>query len=115
MAGAWGLSEVLGRDHHSPNGRVSRHISRLCLIYVFAHVLGAVVVPASLDLVSLAVDIEVTNVLLMPMVLGFLLALEARTLAQDPRIGGLFKEAIPVVCRVVVRFGLYMVPTLAWG
>ncbi|OBJ16211.1 hypothetical protein A5623_18875 [Mycobacterium colombiense] len=52
-----------------------------------AHIVGAVVVLASVDLVNLAVDVEVMNALLLPIVLGLLLALEARALPEQWRMG----------------------------
>lgn len=52
-----------------------------------AHIVGAVLVLASVDLVNLAVDVEVTNALLLPIVLGLLLRLEARALPEQWRMG----------------------------
>jgi Mn2+/Fe2+ NRAMP family transporter len=76
LAGSWGISEVLGW-RHSLNDRPSRAIARFYALYILAHVIGGALVLASFDLVSLAVDVEVMNALLLPVVLGFLLALEA--------------------------------------
>lgn len=111
LAGAWGLAEVFGWGH-SLNGGVSRDNARFYLVYVLAHVLGAVVVLASLDLVSLAVDVEVMNALLLPIVLGFLLALEARALPKRYRMRGAHRLATTALCVAVIGFGLFMVPTL---
>ncbi|VAZ75599.1 hypothetical protein LAUMK4_02571 [Mycobacterium persicum] len=66
--------------------------------YALAHLVGAALVLGSVDLVNLAVDVEVMNALLLPIVLGQLLVREARAL-----------------CLVVIAFGLYMVPqALGW-
>lgn len=75
-----------------------------------AHVLGAVLVLTSLDLVSLAVDVEVMNALLLPIVLGFLLALEAKALPAQWQMRGWHKRTTWFLCLLVIAFGLYMIP-----
>lgn len=70
---------------------------------------------ASVDLVNLAVDVEVMNALLLPIVLGLLLALEARALPEQWRMRGLHKYVTRALCFVTIGFGLYMVPqALGW-
>lgn len=71
---------------------------------------GAVLVLASVDLVSLAVDVEVMNALLLPVVLGFLLLLEAKALPPAQRMRGWYKYTTWALCLIVIGFGLYMVP-----
>lgn len=109
LAGAWGMSEVLGWDH-SLNGGFSRANAKFYVTYCLAHVLGAVLVLASVDLVSLAIDVEVLNALLLPIVLGFLLLLEARALPTEHRMKGPYRWAVTGSCLGVMAFGLYMVP-----
>jgi hypothetical protein len=70
----------------------------------------AVLVLSSVDLVNLAVDVEVMNALLLPIVLGLLLALEARALPEQWRMRGLHKYVTRTLCLVTIAFGLYMVP-----
>ncbi|HEY3996681.1 MAG TPA: divalent metal cation transporter, partial [Mycobacterium sp.] len=85
------------------------------LTYGLAHVVGAVLILASVDLINLAVDVEVMNALLLPVVLGLLLALEARALPEQWRMRGLHKYITRALCLVVMAFGLYMVPqALGW-
>jgi Mn2+/Fe2+ NRAMP family transporter len=79
LAGAWGLAEISGWDH-TLNRRPGRATAGFYLVYVLAHVVGAAVVLSSADLVGLVVGAEVMNALLLPVVLGFLLALEATAL-----------------------------------
>lgn len=115
LAGAWGLSEVFGW-RHTLNERPSRATAKFYITYGLAHVIGAVLVLASVDLVNLAVDVEVMNALLLPIVLGLLLALEARALPEEWRMRGLHKYLARVLCLVVMAFGLYMVPqALGWA
>ncbi len=109
LAGAWGLSEVFGW-RHTLNERPNRATAKFYLTYSLAHVVGAVLVLSSVDLVNLAVDVEVMNALLLPIVLGLLLALEARALPEEWRMRGLHKHITRALCLVVMAFGLYMVP-----
>jgi len=109
LAGAWGLSEVFGW-RHTLNERPNRATAKFYLTYSLAHVVGAVLVLSSVDLVNLAVDVEVMNALLLPIVLGLLLALEARALPEEWRMRGLHKHITRALCLVVMAFGLYMIP-----
>jgi len=109
LAASWGISEVLGW-RHSLNERLSRRNIGFYGLYVLAHVIGAVIVLASFDLVSLTVDVEVLNAVLLPVVLGFLLALEAKALPATYRMRGVYRCACTGLCLVVMGFGLYMVP-----
>ena len=110
LAGSWGIAEVLGWKH-SLNERISRRSAKFYVTYTLAHLIGAVLVLASVDLVSLAVDCEVMNALLLPIVLGFLLALEAKCLPREYRMRGVYRFAVTGVCIVVMCFGLYMIPS----
>ncbi len=115
LAGAWGLSEVFGWKH-TLNQRPNRATAKFYITYGLAHVLGAALVLASVDLVNLAVDVEVMNALLLPIVLGLLLALEARALPEEWRMSGPRKYIARTLCLVVMGFGLYMVPqALGWA
>ena len=109
LAGAWGLSEIFGWKH-TLNRRPDRKTAKFYVTYALAHVAGAVLVLASVDLVSLAVDVEVMNALLLPVVLGFLLLLEAKALPPAQRMRGWYKYTTWALCLIVIGFGLYMVP-----
>jgi Mn2+/Fe2+ NRAMP family transporter len=115
LAGSWGLSEVLGWKH-SLNERISRRNARFYLIYALAHIAGAALVLASVDLVGLAVDCEVMNALLLPIVLGFLLMLEAKCLPAQYRMRGAYRVILTTLCVIVMIFGLIMIPqTIGWN
>jgi Mn2+/Fe2+ NRAMP family transporter len=109
LAGAWGLAEVFGWKH-TLNERPTRRNAKFYVTYALAHVVGAVLVLASVDLVGLAVDVEVMNALLLPIVLGFLLLLEAKALPEQHRMRGAYRWVVTVACLTVMAFGLYMVP-----
>jgi Mn2+/Fe2+ NRAMP family transporter len=109
LAGAWGLSEVFGW-RHTLNERPDRSTAKFYITYALAHVVGAALVLASVDLVNLAIDVEVMNALLLPIVLGLLLMLEAKALPPQWRMRGLRKYSTWGMCLLVIAFGLYMVP-----
>lgn len=111
LGGAWGISEVLGW-RHSLNERAGRNNARFYALYASAHVAGAIFVLASVNLVSLAVDVEVMNSLLLPVVLGFVLLLEVKALPDAFRMRGLYRFCCTGLCLVVMAFGLYMVPSV---
>jgi Mn2+/Fe2+ NRAMP family transporter len=114
LAAAWGISEVFGWTH-TLNERPDRKTAKFYITYGLAHVLGAVVVLLSLNLVNLVIDVEVMNALLLPIVLGFLLALEARALPSDYRMHGARRVIATGLCLGVTGFGLFMAPvTLGW-
>ena len=50
------------------------------------------------------------NALLLPVVLGFLLALERRALGARHRMRGAHKYLTWGLCLIVMGFGLYMIP-----
>jgi Mn2+/Fe2+ NRAMP family transporter len=110
LAGSWGIGEVLGW-RHSLNDRVSRKNAKFYITYALAHIVGAGVVLASFDLVSLTVDVEVMNALLLPIVLGFLLLLERKALPPEHRMRGSYRVICTTLCLIVMGFGLYMAPT----
>ena len=114
LAGAWGLSEVFGW-RHTLNERPGRSTAKFYTAYALAHIIGAALVLASINLVNLAINIEVMNALLLPIVLGLLLMLEAKALPPEWRMRGLRKYSTWGMCLLVIAFGLYMVPrTLGW-
>jgi Mn2+/Fe2+ NRAMP family transporter len=110
LAGAWGLAEIFGWKH-SLNSRPSRKSAGFYIVYALAHIAGAILVLASVDLISLAIDAEVMNALLLPIVLGFLLALERKALPAEHRMRGFRKYVTWALCLAVMCFGLYMVPS----
>ncbi len=114
LAAAWGISEAFGWAH-SLNSRPSRKTAKFYAVYALTHILGVVIVLLNFNLVGLVIAVEVMNALLLPIVLGFLLALESRTLPAEYRSKGIYRWFVTVVCLVVMGFGVYMIPvTLGW-
>ena len=104
LAGAWGLSVVLGW-RHSLND-VPGTAPGFYALAVGGTAIGAVLVLAAPNLVNLSVDVEVLNACLLPVVLGFLLALEARTLPAGVRMRGARRVTTYAVASVVIALGL---------
>ncbi len=111
LAGSWGLAEALGW-RHSLNSRPDRASAAFYATYVAAHLFGALVVLSCTNLVQLAVGVEVMNAVLLPVVLGFLLALEARALPAAHRMRGARRLLATCCCVAVMAFGLAIVPAL---
>jgi Mn2+/Fe2+ NRAMP family transporter len=105
LAGAWGVSEVLGWRRNL-NESPRRAIGFYGLAVV-ATLTGATLVLAAPNLVDLSVDIEVMNSCLLPIVLGFLLALERRALPREMRMRGTWRAATYVLALLVIALGLY--------
>jgi len=112
LAGAWGVAEVFGWKH-SLNERPNKANAKFYITYALAHILGAILVlDSSSNLVGLSVDVEVMNALLLPIVLGFLLLLEAKALPLEWRMRGWYKYMTWLLCLLVMAFGLYMIPSV---
>lgn len=112
LAGTWGITEVLNW-HHSLNEPFNKKSAGFYIIYVLAHIIGAVLVLINFDIVGLAVLVEVINALMLPIVLGFLLVLETTVLPPKYRMHGWYRGLVWGLSGLVMVFGLYMVgPTL---
>ncbi len=112
LAGAWGISEALGW-RHTLNERPSATTAKFYVAFILSNLLAAVAVLSVSSLFSVVVDVEVLNALLLPVVLGFLLALEARALPEASRMQGLHRLLVWIVCLAVIGFGLFMIASIA--
>jgi len=110
IAGGWGLSEVLGW-RCSLNDRL-RHACWFYLACVLALGGSAAAVVAAPNLVNLSVDVQVMNAVLLPVVLGFLLALERRALPVEHRMAGAYKWLAWTMAGLVMAFGVYTAVTV---
>ena len=104
LAGAWGISEVLGW-RHSLNDSPARAVGFYSLA-VGGTISGAVLVLVIPNLVNLSIDVEVMNACLLPIILGFLLALERRALPPELRMRGARKVITYGLTNLVIVFGL---------
>jgi NRAMP (natural resistance-associated macrophage protein)-like metal ion transporter len=105
LAFAWGLGEVTGYrrslELHPLQARWFYGVYALCVVG------GAVVVALWPNLVALSVDVQVMNALLLPLVLGFLIALAITSLPPQHRLRGTYKWVVIVVASVTTALGVF--------
>ena len=105
LALAWGVGEVTGYQR-SLNLRPPQ--ARAFYGLYAAAVIGcAVLVGIWPDLVSLNVGVQVMNALLLPLVLGFLVALSIRALPPAVRLRGWYKGVVIVVIGLTTLLGVF--------
>ncbi len=105
LAGAWGWGEVTGFRHslaHHPD-----EAPWFYGIYTAIIVAGAVIVVLVPDLVTLDIAVEVMNALLLPLVLGFLVALAATALPAGHRPRHAYFWVVVVVTALTTTLGVY--------
>ncbi|WP_370086406.1 NRAMP family divalent metal transporter [Streptacidiphilus sp. MAP12-16] len=105
-AGAWGLAEAFGRKPTLAE-RTNRRPATFYLAYALAPIVAAVLVLTGPDLIGLSVGVGVLNTMLLPIVLGLLLALEAKALPKQWRMRGPRKHLTRALCLLVSSFGVY--------
>ncbi|WP_245496300.1 NRAMP family divalent metal transporter [Lichenibacterium ramalinae] len=98
------LGELLGFGHalDQPMGEAPWFY----VAYAAVLVAGAAFIVVGVDIVSLAVGVQVLNALLLPIVLGFLYLL-ARRLPEPFRLSGVYNVVVAAVIAVTVALGLY--------
>jgi len=104
LAGAWGISEVLGW-RHSLNDTPARAAGFYSLAVV-GILVGVVLVLMAPNLVNLTIHVEVLNACLLPIILGFLLALERRAIPVELRMRGARRVATYALTVVIIAFGV---------
>jgi hypothetical protein len=68
---------------------------------------GAIIVTAAPDLVSLNLAVEVMNALMLPLVLGFLIALAVHALPEGRRLRGPYCWIVIAVSSLTAALGIY--------
>jgi Mn2+/Fe2+ NRAMP family transporter len=105
LALAWGLGEVTGYRHsledHPLEARWFYAIYALCVV------LGCVLVWVAPNLVTLNVGVQVMNALLLPVVLGFLVALAVRALPESVRLKGWYMWVVIAVATATCLLGVF--------
>ena len=105
LAAAWGFGEVTGYKHsleHHP-----LEAPWFYLIFSVGVIGGALVVALVPDLVALAVGVEVMNALMLPLVLGLLVALAMRALPPAHRLRGVYAVVVIAVVVLTSLLGVY--------
>jgi Mn2+/Fe2+ NRAMP family transporter len=105
LALAWGVGEVAGfaRSLELPPRRAHWFYG----LYAICIVGGALMVAISPDLVSLNIGVQVMNALLLPLVLGFLVALSVRGLPPAVRLRGWYLAVVVVVLATTTALGVF--------
>lgn len=105
LASAWGFGEVTGYRHsleHHP-----LEAPWFYGIYALAVIGGAVIVDLAPDLVALNIGVEVMNALMLPLVLGFLVALAFKALPAEHRLRGPYAWLVLAVAILTAGLGVY--------
>jgi Mn2+/Fe2+ NRAMP family transporter len=105
LAFAWGLGEVTGYRRSLEMHPLEAHwfyaVYSLCVVF------GAVVVAVWPDLVSLNVAVQVMNAFMLPLVLGFLIALAVKALPRAHRLRGFYLWIVVAVAAVTCALGVF--------
>ena len=104
LAMAWGFGEVTGYKHsleHHP-----REAPWFYLVYSIGVVGGAVFVATTPNLVLLSIAVQVMNALMLPLVLGFLVALAIKALPPEHRLRGVYRWVVVGTAIVTTGFGV---------
>jgi len=105
LAFAWGLGEVTGyRRSLEYRPLEARWFYG---VYTVGVVAGAGVVAVWPDLVSLNVGVQVMNALMLPLVLGFLIALAVKALPHAHRLRGVYLWVVLIVSVLTCALGVF--------
>jgi NRAMP (natural resistance-associated macrophage protein)-like metal ion transporter len=105
LAFAWGLGEVTGYRRSLEMHPFEAHW--FYAVYALCVVFGALVVAVWPDLVSLNVAVQVMNAFMLPLVLGFLIALAVKTLPRAHRLRGFYLWLVVAVSAVTCALGVF--------
>jgi Mn2+/Fe2+ NRAMP family transporter len=105
LAFAWGLGEVTGYrrslEYYPFEARWFYGVYAACVIG------GAIVVAVWPDLVALNVGVQVMNALMLPLVLGFLIALAVKALPPAHRLRGVYLWVVLLVSALTCALGVF--------
>ncbi len=105
LAAAWGFGEVTGYKHS-----LEYHPFEapwFYIIFTLGVVGGALIVALAPNLVALSVGVEVMNALMLPLVLGFLVALAVKALPPEHRLRGWYLWVVAGVVVLTSTLGVY--------
>ncbi|HEY5106637.1 MAG TPA: divalent metal cation transporter [Caulobacteraceae bacterium] len=105
LALAWGLGEVTGYKHSLENHPLEARW--FYGVYVLAVILGCVLVAIAPNLITLNVGVQVMNALMLPIVLGFLIALAVRALPPAQSLHGWYLWLVIVVAGLTCALGVF--------
>jgi len=112
LAVAWGFGEVAGYKHSL--GLRPADAPWFYAVYSIGVIGGAALVAVAPNLVSLSVRVEVMNALLLPLVLGFLVALAITALPEEHRLRGVYLWTVVAVSVLTTGLGVYSALSGGW-
>ena len=105
LAAAWGFGEVAGYRHSLADHPLEA--PWFYVVFTLGVVGGALTVALAPDLVALSIAVEVMNALLLPLVLGFLVALAVKALPPAHRLRGTYLWVVIVVVALTTALGVF--------
>ena len=105
LALAWGLGEVTGYKHSLEHRPLEARW--FYAVYALSVVGGCALVAVAPNLVSLNIGVQVMNALLLPIVLGFLIALAVRALPEAVRLKGWYLWLVIAVAGATCLLGVF--------
>lgn len=105
LTAAWGLGELTGYRRSLEN--TPREAPWFYLVYALVLIVGITIVVSGVNIVDLNLGIQVMNALLLPIVLGFLVALAFKALPDEYKLKGWYGWLISIVAILVAGLGVY--------
>lgn len=105
LTAAWGLGELTGYRRSLENS--PKEAPWFYLVYALVLVTGITIVVSGVNIVDLNLGIQVMNALLLPIVLGFLVALAFKALPEQYKLKGWYGWLIAIVAVLVAGLGVY--------
>jgi Mn2+/Fe2+ NRAMP family transporter len=105
LALAWGLGEVTGYKHSLEHHPLEARW--FYAVYAVAVIASAVLIGVAPNLVSLNVGVQVMNAFLLPLVLGFLVALAIKALPEQHRLSGPYLWVVIATAAVTCLLGVF--------
>lgn len=105
LALAWGLGEVTGYKHSLEHHPLEARW--FYAIYALTVIGSAALIGIAPNLVSLNVGVQVMNAFLLPLVLGFLIALAVKALPKGQRLSGPYFWVVVIVSAATCLLGVF--------
>ena len=105
LAAAWGFGEVTGYKHSLEYHPLEA--PWFYVVFTLGVLGGALIVALAPNLVALSVGVEVMNALMLPVVLGFLVALAVKALPPEHRLRGWYFWVVLGVVVLTSSLGVY--------
>jgi Mn2+/Fe2+ NRAMP family transporter len=105
LALAWGLGEVTGYKHSLEHHPLEARW--FYAVYAATVVASTILIGIAPNLVSLNVGVQVMNAFLLPLVLGFLVALAIKALPHEHRLNGPYRWLVMVTAAATCLLGVF--------